>query len=625
MQVCLPCSLPKVSPKSSGAILQKCLLELSPKGLFQRSHSLSREFSQISSQELQGVLGEMSRALSDSEGLGTKVEQLGRSIPLEKLKEMVPGALEEAKGMFEEARLFLKYADEPCFTFSLRTRITSLIDAVIAAMESIISAFGIAEFFKPAENDFHADMKAGKIVSLLHLFSFVSTLLLPLVSSKAAALIIGGFLVVTSTLSLLFPYISRPPAMLPFAKNWSRELRQGCLQAMDVRRGRILDQIASALTASNELKTHPMLIGPSGVGKTETIKAFVKAIEEGQYPHLKGKQVFYINTADIVHAAELFGSGNRSLSRINEKLGRHREQMILVFDEIHLACQDKEDSSIGEQLKTLLDPGCENFPYVIGITTEEEFYRDIYRAHPAFARRFKRINIESMDAADTKDILRQEILKKAPHALLEAGALDFLFEKVRQAFPGSPEPAASLRILAKCLQRIEEIDHLPLEKKREGIEKQIHSLRLLGAVERSLPSQTNVRREKVRDLKQELREVESAIQRGVEELKRFAQCQSNLATVNRILFKTVAKIESLQKQKLPIEKDEHATFVLCNHFLVPEITQQMKREAHRLGFKAAIDQGLISEVIREELKSEEKIQAGVARGKNQIQDRAELK
>src|SRR5205085_1295374 len=140
------------------------------------------------------------------------------------------------------------------------------------------------------------------------------------------------------------------------AENWTKQVQNGGFVAQG--RKESLDEIANII----KMNRHAILVGPSRVGKSLTAKAFAQAVERGDYPELKGKVVFRINTTDIVgQKASFLGGGNNILNKISAAMGRHRDDIILVLDEIHMACKNNE--KIADQLKTFLDEAGE-FPHV---------------------------------------------------------------------------------------------------------------------------------------------------------------------------------------------------------------------------------------------------------------------
>lgn len=427
--------------------------------------SLEREFTAITPEQLKIVLQRMAEERDGKEIL----EGLAQILPREKMEEALQmKGVDSAKDMANEAVDYLeKIRERPYRTLS--ARLSSSIDTAQSILESFLNAFGIAEFFKPPESKSDAKIKAQTMMMLLQFSILLSTLALPVFGPGTAGIVVGSIFLSIWTLSLLYPYIRSAPSHLLHAENWTRQCQLGTLSA-GAGRKQAVDEIARTLIGNRSMKMHPLLLGKTGIGKTETAKAFVEAIEKGKYPDLKGKRVFYINTADLIDKEE----GTKLLARINEAMGRHRKNIILIFDEIHIACQKRENSVLGDQLKTLLDVGTDNFQYVIGITTEEEFYRDIYANNPAFARRFKRIAIDQTTPTETIQILHNALLKQAPKILLAPDAFETLLRKTKEAFgEEEAQPAASIKVLSLCIKKTAETQKSPLEIKIENIRNQI--------------------------------------------------------------------------------------------------------------------------------------------------------
>ena len=240
----------------------------------------------------------------------------------------------------------------------------------------------------------------------------------------------------------------------------------------------------------------------------------------------------------------MFGSGNKILAQLSKAIGGHRDNMIFIFDEIHLACQDRETSVIADQLKTMLDPGNKDgFPYVIGITTEEEFARDIYQRHSAFARRFHRIPIASTSPEETAEIIGSSALRNGAHLVIEKEALKTLVEKTEEAFKGRAQPAASLKVLDACIQKTGEAQKSELEQKVEKIYKQLsfHSARgAVGQGAQLLPY-TVQDDEQVKMLEEELAALEKKLNAQNQEFAAFFAQRSLLDKLKKRDFETVVK------------------------------------------------------------------------------------
>jgi len=589
-----------------------------------------REISAISADDLKQMLAEVCEEMSQLDDPLDAIERLSTVLPLENVQDAIRteypqhvDALKTARDMLHSAQYYLEKTEEKTSCCSLCSLLSSIYDCLISVLESIINSFGIASFFKPAENDWDADMKGHKLLSISTTFSMLSAALMAVVDAAICGIIVGSILVTIAALSLIYPYIRPTPSYLPGAENWSRQIQQGELTVEEGRKP-ILDEIAHLLIADSNVTTHPLLIGKSGVGKTETVKAFSQAVERGDYPELDGKKVFYFNSASLVNHTEMFGNGNRILSKINEAIGSNRDNVILVFDEIHLTCQKKENSDIAEQLKTLLDSGPHSFPHVIGITTEEEFYRDIYVNNAAFARRFKRINIDNTTEQETLEILSNYVLAHAPNTILGDDSLYTLIQKVHEFFPTAPEPSTSLKILSKCIQRTAESQESELEKQIKEVQGRIRFFSSQGAVGRRasiLPYQRDPNTN-IDQLTMQLQELQEQLRAHTEDLSTFYEKREAMGVLKKTMFRTILKVSNFERTALSERnKRELNTFLLLSHFLLPAMENNIQEEAQRLGVLTAIDPDLIEQVIEEELENDRKVQEAVARGKAQIKER----
>jgi len=499
------------------------------------------------------------------------------------------------QGMLEPTKSYLETAEE---NSSSRTRCGVFLDSLVATIESILAAFGIAELFKPAENEVKAEFRRQKLMMLISIFSMVSAMLIPLIGGVVVSIGILSVLFSIALLSVIYPFIRPNPSELPRAENFTQQIREGKL---NVSRGRkeIFDQIANALISSKKVKAHPLLLGPSGVGKTETLKAFAAAIEQGHYPELQGKTVFYFNTATLLANSGMFSDGNKILGRIYDLIGRHKEGCILVFDEIHMAYEKREKGSIADELKILLDPRNEKFPYVVGITTEKEFYRN-----EAVMRRFQKIVMGSTNAEETTEILQRVLIKDAPFLFVEKDALKHLVDKTKSEI----QPAASLKILSKCIQKTSALQTSSLETHVEETRKKIQAHRLQGAI-----GHTNVllpyKKAPTFELEHTLLQLKEQLHIEKERRETLFATREALSSLKTETFKTVLKVA--QYTQTSLSNHESATlskFLLMSHYLAPAMEQWIKREAQELHIQTTLSSQLIDETIAEEISSEERAQ-----------------
>lgn len=587
---------------------------------------------EIDATQISNVLERICEGIADYEDPLAVIEEFAKIIPQgqfnEAIKQKYPkfvDAITTAKQMFESAQNYLERKEKE-FTPTVGSWISKVIDGIVSVIEAILSAFGLESFFRPSESDIQADFKGQKIMMLISLFSMMTAILLPVLGPELGGMIIGGVLLGIIALSLIYPLVRPAPSQINLGQNWTKLYNEGNLPVVDGRK-HIVDELAETLIANRDVKTHPMLIGKTGVGKTETVKALVEGIERGDYPELKGKRVFYFNMADLVSNRDMFGSGNKIISQIREKIGRHADDIILIFDEIHLACQKKGKTAIADQLKTMLDPGNKGFSHVIGITTEEEYYRDIFVDHSAFARRFKTIKVGNTTDEETLGILNNSLLKQAPKLILEKKLVSTLLDKTKEQFgEDAAQPATALRILSQCVHRTSQTQKSETEKAVETLRHKIClylSQGSAGQGEDLLPY--NHDEIDLGQLETQLRDLEAKLETEKRELEAFFKKRDRLDDVKVDTLRKVMKVANFQRESLSAqEKQQVKAFALMSHYLAPAMEKRVRAEAERLGVKTTIDSTLIDEVIADQLESDRRVKEAIAAGKQSMSRRAEL-
>lgn len=417
-------------------------------------------------------------------------------------------------------------------------------------------------------------------MTLLHLFGIITPMLLPILGAANAGLLIGGILACIAALSAIWPFIKPKTTHLPAnAENWTKQVQNGSFVAQG--RKESLDAIATILKTNR----HAILVGPSRVGKSLTAKAFAQSIERGDYPELKGKVIFRINTTDIAdQKASFLGGGNNILNKISAVMGRHRNDIILVLDEIHMACKNK--AKVSDQLKTFLDEEGE-FPHVIGITTEKE-YKHVKDNH-AFSLRFDRVDIKNTSQDETLKILSNVLLKSRSKPLIKENMLNLIYEKSSQN-KEVPQPAAALHLLKQCINRTEKTQQSPTEKKTIEISSKIQAIRSQTALsfgKKSIKDEVAVLEKQLSTLKETLYKEHS-------ELNKLFKSKKLLNIVTKQTYSSIIKIATVA-HKTGQNKKNLKSFLL-NELLSRSLESHIEKTAKDLGLRAIIDQNLINEV-----------------------------
>ena len=554
---------PKIILSNESKDLLQRLKKINDRYFFRPDQVLMNKLKEVDPVELSKVLKYFFAEMIQEGRLTDPVKFLDRLatvIPLAKLQEAVKDdvgdALTQAKGMFEEAKHYLKMTNENTSP-SIRERISSILDGIISVIETIITLFGIGEIFKPAENESHADLKSQKLMMLFAYFSMLSAVILPLLGAVTGGLIMGGTLLSIAALSIIWPYIKPKPTHLPAnAENLTKLVRKGGFVAEG--RKESLDEIANIL----KMNRHAILVGEPRVGKSVTALAFAQAIERSDYPELKGKVVFRINTADLIGLkASSIGGGNNILNRISAEMGRHRDDIILVLDEIHMACKNNE--KIADQLKTFLDEGGE-FRHVIGITTTKEYDLHV-KDNNAFSLRFDKVDIENTNQDETLKILSDTVLASYSKPLIKKGALDHIYEKSCK-IKDAPQPATSRRRSKQCINLTEKTQKSPTNKKITEVSNKIISLYSISAATTGGGKKEEIA--KIAELEKEKNMLQEALSKEQKELEKLFKSKDLLNRVRKETYSSVLKIAPLAQTTLNAANEKQLKlFILLREFL----------------------------------------------------------
>ena len=167
-------------------------------------------------------------------------------------------------------------------------------------------------------------------------------------------------------------------------------------------RTRELKEIMIALATSNK---NPILVGPSGVGKSVIVNELAYLIQNNNVPNfLKSKKIIQLNVSDFILNTKYRGELEERFNKIIDTA--KEENAILFIDEIHTiigaGTSEGDRLNVSEMLKPVLDS--EDIK-VIGTTTNEEYIN--FFETTALKRRFEKININEPD-----DILLSSIIRK---------------------------------------------------------------------------------------------------------------------------------------------------------------------------------------------------------------------
>ena len=149
-------------------------------------------------------------------------------------------------------------------------------------------------------------------------------------------------------------------------------------------------------------KKLPLLVGPSGVGKTTIIDELVYQIKNDNVPSfLKDKTIYEVHMSSLLAGTKYRGDFENNMKEVMEYAIKNNA--VLFIDEFHMVfgagASEHDKSDAASILKTYIDRyGLK----VIGATTDFEY--EEYMSQDALKRRFDVIRVKELDKVRLADI-----------------------------------------------------------------------------------------------------------------------------------------------------------------------------------------------------------------------------
>ncbi len=423
-----------------------------------------------------------------------------------------------------------------------------------------------------------------KLIGLpLILFGALLTFLPPL-----TALIVAGAIVATLA-TAAFAYVKwlrQSPDTIENTVNLTIEAQLGKLAPVYARDKEIDEILASLASSSKEHRSHPLLIGPSGVGKTEIVRGIAQRLLSGNVPEsLKGKKLLHINTQELFDrgagmfggqggAGRMGGMGEQGLQRILTKMNEKQSDYIVFFDNVHAAMTKRTDAA--EKLKMALDINPNSLPYCIGATTEQH-YENHMAEDPDFLKLFRKIQIAPQTKGQSVLILREMLNREAPELTISNEVLEYIYDISCEKLPKLAQPAACKLLLAKAIGTLSHQTNPHLQKYRDKLSEIASSIR--ESRDTSYAAKISKIQEKIRLLE----ENEKQSNQRIKKLHSLIKCKKE--ETNALFEKT----------------DDYNHFLFWNYLFLPKLSQKITtlQDACQETRSSRIDKPLIDKLICE--------------------------
>ena len=195
-----------------------------------------------------------------------------------------------------------------------------------------------------------------------------------------------------------------PDAFLDrFTRDLTADARAGRLEPVRARVAEI-ERVTDILLRHG--KNNPALVGPAGVGKTAIVEGLAQRIAAGTVPLvLRDTRLLAVDHVALLAGTTYRGQYEERIQALVDET-RADPNLILFIDELHNLMGQGTAMGTAMDAANMLKPALVRGDFrVIGATTDEEYDRWIC-ADPALERRFQKVAVRELSAAETLDVLR---------------------------------------------------------------------------------------------------------------------------------------------------------------------------------------------------------------------------
>ncbi len=350
-------------------------------------------------------------------------------------------------------------AEESLVSQALKTEIRKQTPIILNILQNVLVTFELA--FNPAS--FIQERPDDKRYAEQLLTLYASLITLPLAIGKLLSpyipavwqLCLATTGVVVAGLALLIIYYKwlkpRPKELDLFENLTAQTGRMDPVQERDMEINQILKFLGSLKKDSSQV----LIVGDSGVGKTEILKGVAQRIAQGGVPALKGVQLFYANTTKLLSDGGKKSSG-QIIEKTRDQIRGYENQTILALDEFHIAAQNE---TVRNNFKTLLDSEARPM-HCICLTTRKEYEQYIAK-DAALDRRFVKINVDKMTDDQTFNVLRAYINQSEPSIKFSNKAIRKIVQLTRTS-----QINISKQIVNQAIVKIKDIQSGKVESER---------------------------------------------------------------------------------------------------------------------------------------------------------------
>jgi ATP-dependent Clp protease ATP-binding subunit ClpA len=212
----------------------------------------------------------------------------------------------------------------------------------------------------------------------------------------------------------MFDDVIRPtgPVLARYTRDLTAEARAGRLEPVRAREpeiGRVLDILL------RQGKNNPALVGPAGVGKTAIVEGLAQRVARGDVPlALRDARILSLDHVSLLAGTTYRGQYEERIQGLVAE-STAAPNVVLFIDELHNLIGQGTAMGVPMDAANMLKPALVRGDFrVIGATTDDEYDRWVC-SDPALERRFQKVAVRELSAAETMDVLRSRMLGLERH------------------------------------------------------------------------------------------------------------------------------------------------------------------------------------------------------------------
>ena len=197
-----------------------------------------------------------------------------------------------------------------------------------------------------------------------------------------------------------------------FTRDLTADARAGRLEPVRCRADEIARVIDILLRHG---KNNPALVGPAGVGKTAVVEGLAQRVASGDVPlSLRAIRILAVDHVSLLAGTTFRGQYEERIQGLVAEC-TSAPDVVLFIDELHNLIGQGTAMGVAMDAANMLKPALVRGDFrVIGATTDVVYDRWVC-GDPALERRFQKIPIRELSAAETLEILEARVLRLERH------------------------------------------------------------------------------------------------------------------------------------------------------------------------------------------------------------------